>query len=285
MFRKDLVIEHAINSILLFLLDSLVSLLLSSFLPPFASSAFGLALSLFRSRIARSSPPFEPPVLPCRSGNPRHRCNVSCRVRAHLRETCFETRDTPTRSTQPRYVGDSFSLSLSPAFRNIGGGGGSGSSEGQRDEEGRETTSSSSLASLFGLSHESFPCCDMCARARARVTSASPPSSLLLGSHPLSLALSMSVSRSAGRRTGRGAPSLPRLPSPPPPPPPPLLHRTQRRCSSCIRYCSLVVAYTYICITLNEREKTKSNRKEREQKRGKRERVYAPAPDTPTRHP
>lgn len=95
---------------------------LSSRFPCF-SSPFFLFISFhffcFRSRalslsfdLARSSPPFEPPALPCRSGSPRHRCNVSCRARAHLRETCFETRDTPTRSTQPRYVGDSFSLSL-----------------------------------------------------------------------------------------------------------------------------------------------------------------------------
>jgi len=85
-------------------------------LSPFASFLLGLAFSLPRSffQLTRSA-------LPCRSGSSGHRCNVSCQARnAHVRETCFETRDTPTRSTQPRYVGDSLSLS-SPAFRNIGG--------------------------------------------------------------------------------------------------------------------------------------------------------------------
>lgn len=76
----------------------------------------------------------------------------------------------------------------------------------------------------------------------------------------------MSVSRSAGRRTGREAPS-----------PPPLLHRTQRRYSSCIRYCSVVH-------TLNESERErKGNRIERRDRseaysRKRNESAYMPTP-------
>lgn len=146
MFRKDLVIEPGINP-LSSLLHSLVYVFPSFFIffrSFFFFSFFSFSRSLFRSRIVRSSSS-KPPALPCRFGSPRHRCNVSCRARARTSEKPVSKPGiTPMRSTQPRYVGDSLSLSL-PAFRNIGGGGGG---EGQRDEEGRETTSSSSLASL-----------------------------------------------------------------------------------------------------------------------------------------
>lgn len=109
MFRKDLAVEHGINPIPLSPLHSLVSLL------PCFLSPFGLELSLSIPDRSILTSFQATPALPCRSGSPRHRCNVSC-PRAYVRETCFETRDTPTRSTQPRYVGDSLSLS-SPEYR------------------------------------------------------------------------------------------------------------------------------------------------------------------------
>lgn len=79
---------------------------------PFASLLVSYFLS--RSWITRSSPP-----LSCRSNSPRHRCNVSCRAPSR---NLFQNSGYPDDRRQPRYVGDSLSLS-SPAFRNIGGDG------------------------------------------------------------------------------------------------------------------------------------------------------------------
>lgn len=111
LFRKDLVIEHGINPISLSLRHSLVSLLLLSFLSPFASSPFGpRALSFDPGSL---DPPPKPPALPCRFGSPRHRCNVSCPARARTSEKPVSKPGIPRRDRRSLVTWVTLFLSLS----------------------------------------------------------------------------------------------------------------------------------------------------------------------------
>lgn len=158
MFQKDLVIEHGIN---LFLLYSLVEehiykkRFFSFPLPLFASSR-SLSLSLPRSQIARSSPPSKAPALPCRSGSPRHRCNMSCRARARTSEKPVSKPGIPRRDR--RSLVTWVTLFLSHRRR-------SGISAAAKGSATRRVARRCPRRP-WRLSHESLPCCGrVCARA------------------------------------------------------------------------------------------------------------------------
>lgn len=201
-------IEHGINPILLSFLRSLIFLLLPFCLSTFASSSLGLSFD------PRSLDPHllpSHPALPCRFGSSRHRCNASCRARACTSEKPVSKPGILRRDRRSLVTWVTLFLFLSRCRRfGISAAATAAAAKGSATK----MVARRRPWHLSPMNRSRVATC-VC----ARVSSTSPPfPSLLLGSRPLSLALSMSVSRSAGRRTGRGAPS-----------PPPLLHRTQRR--------------------------------------------------------
>lgn len=159
--------------------------------------------------------------------------------RAYVRETCFETRDTPTGSAQPRYVGDSFSLSFVVGILEYRRQRRAARRRGSRDD----VLVVPGVSPPSPLPQESLPCCDMCVRARKFYRpSFSVPSPRI--SPSLSRSLNVSVKVSGPTHRSRSAVSATTVAS----------HTTEDR-SPCIRYCAR--RYGPRTYTPNEREREK----------------------------